>query len=78
MAQVLAKFMDNLDNQINKRDVYDIDFRFACVLNENLHHRAEGYSIIILVYTEHSNEWTNKFLEMLIAENLQAVRLAAA
>ena len=49
-AKVLAEFMDNQNVLLDESNVYGLDYKFVCVLTENLNHTREDFSVVILVY----------------------------
>lgn len=75
-AAVLARFMDdNVDLLTDCYLFYDVDYKFSCTLSENLHHRVEGYTITIIVHSNHADEWTNELINILQSQKLNAVHL---
>jgi hypothetical protein len=67
-ASALADLMDFPSVLLDECNVYDIGFRFVCVLSEKLHHKGEGYLITILVYSINSDMWTDKMFDILLAK----------
>ena len=45
------------------------------MLTENLHHRVEGFTINILVYSKNTDEWTDKMLDILKLRNMGPTKL---
>ena len=74
-ASVLADLMDFDNDLLDECNVYDVGFRFACVLDEKLHHKNEGYLITILVFSLNSDLWTEKLLQILISKDLRPIKL---
>lgn len=74
-ASVLADLMDFDNDLLDECNVYDVGFRFACVLDEKLHHKTEGYLITILVFSLNSDLWTEKLLQILISKDLRPIKL---
>lgn len=74
-ASVLADLMDFDNDLLDECNVYDVGFRFACVLDEKLHHKKEGYLITILVFSLNSDLWTEKLLQILISKDLRPIKL---
>lgn len=75
-AASLATFMDdNIHLLTDNNYFYAIDYKFFCILSENLHHRVEGYDIQIIVYSNHPDQWTQELINVLRAQNLNAVQL---
>lgn len=74
-ASVLADLMDSPFDLLDECNVYDLGFRFVCVLSEKLHHKAEGYTISIIVYSINSDMWTDKLYDILVAKNANPQKL---
>lgn len=74
-ASALADLMDFSSDLLDECNVYDLGFRFVCVLSEKLHHREEGYLITILVYSINSVMWTDKLYDILVAKNAKPTKL---
>ena len=60
---------------LDECNIYDVGFRFECVLDEKLHHKAEGYLITILVYSLNSDLWTDKLFQILLSKNVGPIKL---
>lgn len=71
----MATFMDNVNPALDESNTYDVDFKFVCVLTENLNHRAAGYTIDILVYSANSDSWTDVMLKILQSEKMGPTKL---
>ena len=74
-ASVLADLMDFNSDLLDECNLYDVGFRFECVLDEKLHHKAEGYLITILVYSLNSDLWTDKLFQILLSKNVGPIKL---
>jgi hypothetical protein len=74
-ASVLADLMDFDNDLLDECNVYDVGFRFACVLDEKLLHKNEGFLITILVFSLNSDLWTEKLLQILISKDLRPIKL---
>lgn len=75
-AASLALFMDdNIDMLTDNNLFYAVDYKFSCKLSENLHHRVEGYEIQIIVYSNHPDQFATQLINILQAQNLNAVQL---
>lgn len=77
-AKVMASFMDNENLALDEFNTYDVDFKFVCVLTENLNHRAAGYTIDILVYSANSAVWTDVMLSILHLDKMEPSKLEIA
>ena len=74
-AKVMSTFMDNMNPALDKSNTYGVDFKFVCVLTENLNHRAVGYTIDILVYSANSDSWTDVMLKILQSEKMGPTKI---
>lgn len=74
-ASALADLMDSPSDLLDECNIYDVGFRFVCVLSEKLHHKGEGYLITILVYSINSDVWTDKLYDILLAKNARPNKL---
>ena len=74
-AKVLAEFMDNQNVLLDESSVYGLDYKFVCVLTENLNHTREGFSVVILVYSLNSDSWTDKMLSILNSAKIHTTKL---
>ena len=74
-ASDLADLMDFNNDLLGECNLYDAGFRFECMLDKKLHHKAEGYLITILVYSLDSDLWTNKLFQILISKNVGPIKL---
>ena len=75
-ASVLADLMDFPNVLLDECNIYDLGFRFVCLLSEKLHHKGEGYLITILVYSINSDLWTDKLYNILLAKNANPIKLS--
>ena len=71
-AKVLAEFMDNQNVLLDESNVYGVDYKFACMLTENLNHTREGF---ILVYSLNSDSWTDKMLNISKTTKIHTAKL---
>ena len=67
--------MDNVNPALDESNLYDVDFKFVCVLTENLNHLAAGYTIDILVYSANSDSWTDVMLKNLQTEKTKPTKI---
>ena len=74
-ASVLADLMDFNSDLLDECNLYDVGFRFECVLDEKLHHKAEGYLITILVYSLNSDLWTDNLFQIPLSKNVGPIKL---
>ena len=57
--------MDEDNLLLDECNVYSVGFKFACILLEDINHRAAGYLIKIAVYSINSDSWTHKLYDIL-------------
>lgn len=77
-AKVMASFMDNANLALDEFNTHDVDFKFVCMLTENLNHRAAGYAIDVLVYSANSAAWTDVMLNILQLDKMEPTKLEIA
>ena len=64
-ASVISELMDEDNLLLDECNVYSVGFKFACILLEDINHRAAGYLIKIAVYSINSDSWTHKLYDIL-------------
>ena len=75
VALVLASILDFEDVTLPECNVYDLGFRFQCVVDEDSHHKAEGYFVNIIVYSINSDVFTDKMFDILGLNPLRTIKL---
>jgi hypothetical protein len=74
-AKVLAEFMDDRNVSLDESNVYGVDYKFVCMLTENLNHTREGFTVLILVYSPNADSWTDKMLDILKSTKMNTTKL---
>ena len=67
--------MDNQNVLLDESNVYGVDYKFVCVLTENLNNTREGFSVVILVSSLNSDSWTDKMLNILNSTKIHTTKL---
>ena len=75
IALVLASSMDFDDASLPECNVYNVGFRFQCILVTNSHHKAEGYDVNIIVLSINSDSFTDKMMDLLNSKGLVPHRI---
>ena len=55
--------------------VYNEDYKFVCILTDDLNHKAAGYGISLVLLSNNSDAWTKKLMSILRSENIDAIKL---
>lgn len=74
-AAVLTEFMDDNVSELLDYAIHNVDYKFACTLSEDLNHKAAGYKIEIILYSNKSEVWTEKIIELLLSKNIFAIKI---
>ena len=74
-ASVLAEFMDDTVDAFCDSSLYNIDYKFTCILSENLNHKVDGYRVDIIVFTKNCDLWTLKLLQILQSKGVFAIKV---
>ena len=72
---VLASLMDFDDASLPECNVYNVGFRFQCILVTDSHHKAEGYDVNIIVLSINSDSFTDKMMDLLNSKGLVPHRI---
>ena len=65
VALVLASLMGFDDASLPECNVYNVGFRFQCILVTDSHLKAEGYDVNIIVLSINSDLFTDKMMDLL-------------
>lgn len=74
-AAVLADFMDDCFSEVLDDRLYGEDYRFICVLIEDLNHKAVGYGIDLVICSQNTDAWNKKLIRLLLSRNVNAIEL---
>ena len=74
VALVLASLMDFDDACLPECNAYNLGFRFECIIEEDSHHKAEGYFVNIIVFSINSDIFTDKMYDILNTKGLNPLR----
>ena len=75
VALVLASLMDVENVSLPECNAYELGFRFQCQVEEDSHHKAEGYFVNIIVYSINSDIFTDKMFHILNTQGLNPLRM---
>ena len=75
VASVLASLMDEDDPNLPDCNIYDIGFKFQCVLLEDTTHRAEGCEISIIVLSDNGSTFTDSLMRLLQSKELEPTKI---
>ena len=75
VALVLASMMDEQDLDLPDYNIYDVGFKFQCVLLDETTHRAEGSEINIIVLSVNNESFTDSLMYLLHSKGLEPLRI---
>ena len=74
-ASVFAEFMDDTIDAFCYSSLYNIDYKFTCILSEDLNHKVDEYRFDIIVFTKNCDLWTLKLLQILQSKGVFAIKV---
>lgn len=75
VALVLASFIDFDDACLPECNVYDVGFKFQCILVNNSNHRAQGFDVNIVIHSINSDLFTDEMMYLLSSKGLDPHRI---
>ena len=72
---MLATFMNFDDASLPECNVYNVGFKFQCILVNDSNHRAEGFDVNIVVLSINSDLFTDKIMYLLNSKGLHPHRI---
>ena len=67
--------MDEQDLDLPDYNIYDVGFKFQCVLLDETIHRAEGSEINIIVLSVNNESFTDSLMYLLHSKGLEPPRI---
>ena len=67
--------MDFDDASLPECNIYNVGFRFQCILVTDFHHKAEGYDVDIIVLSINSDSFTDRMMDLLNSKGLVPHRI---
>ena len=75
VALVLASFMDFDDVCLPECNVYNVGFKFQCILVNDSNHKAQGFDVNIVVLSINSDLFTDEMMYLLSSKGLDPHRI---
>ena len=72
---MLASFMDFDDACLPEYNVYNVGFKFQCILVNDSNHKAQGFDVNIVVLSINSDLFTDEMMYLLSSKGLDPHRI---